>query len=60
MAGFAAEIDAGVTPERLKEIDDRKEWLNEHIPSFKVSPLPLLFKLPYTTTQRKGEILFSF
>jgi len=47
MDGFAAEIAAGnVTPERLVVIGARKEWLNEHIPSFKVS---LLIHLLHTT-----------
>jgi hypothetical protein len=36
--GFSLELAAGVTAARLAEIDARKAWLNENIPSFKVSP----------------------
>ena len=58
MAGFAIEIAAGVTPERLAEINTRKAWLNEKIPSFKVSLLPLLFIIYYIILKGKGRFLF--
>ena len=58
MAGFALEIAAGVTSARLAEIDSRKALLNENIPSFKVTHSPFTSKLPYTISQREGEILF--
>jgi hypothetical protein len=55
MAGFAIEIAAGnVTPERLSVIDARKAWLNENIPSFKVTPLTILFITPFRYCSKEG------
>ncbi len=62
MAGFAAEIAAGVTAARLAEIEERKAVLNETIPSFKVS----LSIFPFTHLLHKllkgkgGFLLLSF
>ncbi len=57
MAGFVVEIAAGVTSARQVEIDARKAWLNETIPSFKVI---LLFNTLYSITQGKGGFSSSF
>jgi hypothetical protein len=54
--GFSLELAAGVTAARLAEIDARKAWLNENIPSFKVSHLNILFFIYYKILKGKGEI----
>jgi hypothetical protein len=58
MAAFSLEIAAGVTPERLAEINTRKAWLNENIPSFKVSTVRIIFNIYYIILKGRGGFLF--